>query len=531
MRATHRAVKCIVSLTLIWLVLTVEGRFFCYRRLKKRNQCGGYLKKENYLDKAACCKGRGEGFADKKVKLGRNRFQCTPCPDIEVKSGPREEILDKQTVTPELTTPTTATTSSSTAKLLWPTQAVRVEYHIDPDRPPPRDDNGQLIVWEQWSPCSVSCGAGWRSRAKVCDSCDRNDYENVQSQPCMINFYCPVDGSWGPWYPWEPCSSTCNRGTRSRSRKCNYPPPAYGGAPCEGDGLAVQECNSRPCPVDGGWGEWSDYTECSSSCGTGTSKRTRHCDTPVPLHGGKDCVGSDIMTKKCEIVKCPVDGGWSLWNAWTWCAVTCGRGIRERSRACESPKPQHGGRDCEGLRAEQDECFGSRPCPIDGGWSEWSPYGYCRASRCSAGHQIRTRSCSKPSPAHGGKPCVGQQYERISCFNDQDCPRNGSWCEWSEWNSCSTTCQHNSLQGRHRLCACPAPKNGGLNCQGDSLEVRRCEKVPICSSPEPTLATETLDETYDEETQYKDTQEPPEVTVGETIHTSTEKVSSEEETG
>lgn len=54
-----------------------------------------------------------------------------------------------------------------------------------------KDEDGSLIVWEEWSPCSVSCGAGWRSRAKKCGDCDRNDYENVQSQPCMVNFYCP----------------------------------------------------------------------------------------------------------------------------------------------------------------------------------------------------------------------------------------------------------------------------------------------------------------------------------------------------
>ncbi|KAH9508045.1 Hemicentin-1 [Bulinus truncatus] len=512
MMFTRLIVTLVIPLSLFLLASSAEGRVVCYRRLKKRNQCGGHLKKENYVTVDACCSGKGEGYANKKVKLGRNRFKCSPCPDGKVKSSPKEEFLDhlnRPTVT-SAPTPAATTTLSTTTEFDWPTPPQREDFQVDPNLPPPRDDTGQLIVWEAWSPCSVSCGAGWRSRAKVCDKCDLNDYENIQSQPCMINFYCPVDGNWGPWFPWDSCSSTCNNGVRNRHRKCNYPPPAYGGEPCAGEGHAIQDCNTRPCPVDGGWGEWTNYSDCSSSCGSGTSKRTRQCDSPVSLHGGKDCVGPDINSKKCEIVKCPVDGGWSLWNAWTWCTVTCGRGVRERSRTCESPKPQHGGKDCEGLVVEQDECYGGRPCPVDGGWSEWSAYGYCRAARCSNGHKIRTRQCINPNPAHGGKPCVGQQYERISCFNDQDCPRNGSWCDWSEWNSCSTTCRQNSLQGRHRVCACPSPKNGGLNCQGDSLEVRRCEEFPECSIPEPTTQPENLEETYDEDSEdLLETQEPP----------------------
>ncbi|CAL1547996.1 unnamed protein product [Lymnaea stagnalis] len=493
--------------------LNANGPVVCYRRLKKPNLCGGHLKKELYLDFESCCAGKGQGFADRKLKVGKNRFKCTSCSELFPKTGAPRDFegitLPGVVTTTFMATSTPSSTEHSTSTdFFWPVPARR-EYQVGPELPPPKDDNGQLIVWESWSPCSVTCGAGWRSRAKVCDNCDHNDYENVQSQPCMVNFYCPVDGNWGPWYPWGSCTTTCNAGIRSRQRKCNYPPPAYGGMTCEGEGLAEQECNTRPCPVDGSWSEWSDFSECSTSCGPGVSKRVRTCDSPLPQFGGKNCIGPDINTKKCEIIKCPVDGGWSLWNSWSWCTATCGRGVRERSRTCGSPKPQHGGKECDGPLLEQDVCYGDRPCPIDGGWSEWTKYGYCRAARCSKGHQIRSRSCSNPSPAHGGKSCLGQQYERTSCFNDQDCPRNGSWCAWSEWNSCSSTCKQDSLQGRHRMCTCPAPKNGGLNCQGDSLQVRRCEALPNCNISGKVLHDEVHDyklsevsgdgATYDEE--------------------------------
>lgn len=38
---------------------------------------------------------------------------------------------------------------------------------------------------------------------------------------------------WGPWSAWTPCSETCGAGTRTRYRVCNDPSPRYGAAFCE----------------------------------------------------------------------------------------------------------------------------------------------------------------------------------------------------------------------------------------------------------------------------------------------------------
>ena len=58
--------------------------------------------------------------------------------------------------------------------------------------------------------------------------------------------------------------------------------------------------------VDGGLGEWSDFTECSASCGSGSQSRTRPCNNPVPAYGGKDC--SDTIStqqRECNVRECP----------------------------------------------------------------------------------------------------------------------------------------------------------------------------------------------------------------------------------
>ena len=57
--------------------------------------------------------------------------------------------------------------------------------------------------------------------------------------------------------------------------------------------------------VDGGFGSWSGFSECSKLCGNGLQTRTRKCDQPEPAHGGKDCIGIAIETNECKIVDCP----------------------------------------------------------------------------------------------------------------------------------------------------------------------------------------------------------------------------------
>lgn len=60
-----------------------------------------------------------------------------------------------------------------------------------------------------------------------------------------------------------------------------------------------------------------------------------------------------------------VNGQWGPWSPWSACTVTCGGGIRERSRLCNSPEPQYGGKPCVGDIKQHDMC-NKKDCPI--GW-------------------------------------------------------------------------------------------------------------------------------------------------------------------
>ncbi|XP_013921399.1 PREDICTED: A disintegrin and metalloproteinase with thrombospondin motifs 10-like [Thamnophis sirtalis] len=61
----------------------------------------------------------------------------------------------------------------------------------------------------------------------------------------------------------------------------------------------------RPEGVDGAWGTWSPWGECSRTCGGGVSSSTRYCDSPRPTIGGRYCLGERKRYRSCNIDDCP----------------------------------------------------------------------------------------------------------------------------------------------------------------------------------------------------------------------------------
>ena len=59
--------------------------------------------------------------------------------------------------------------------------------------------------------------------------------------------------------------------------------------------------------VNGGLGEWEQWTKCDKECGNGLMHRERNCDSPLPKGMGKDCseLGKLTESKACKIKECP----------------------------------------------------------------------------------------------------------------------------------------------------------------------------------------------------------------------------------
>ena len=59
---------------------------------------------------------------------------------------------------------------------------------------------------------------------------------------------------------------------------------------------------------------------------------------------------------------------------------------------------------------------------VDGGWSDWTSFSKCSAT-CGGGISTRSRSCTHPAPAYGGRSCSGDSHSSGHC-NTQSCPSN-----------------------------------------------------------------------------------------------------------
>ena len=59
-------------------------------------------------------------------------------------------------------------------------------------------------------------------------------------------FFATADFGYGEWSPWSTCSSTCESGTHLRSRKCGMPDP--GDTFCLGASNQTAVCDAGPCP-------------------------------------------------------------------------------------------------------------------------------------------------------------------------------------------------------------------------------------------------------------------------------------------
>jgi len=348
--------------------------------------------------------------------------------------------------------------------------------------------HGDWGEWSDWDMCTVSCGQGVQKRQRSCDhpapknggkECAMkggNGMKEIEIKNCMAN-KCPINGGYGDWSKYSKCSKICGGGLQYRNRCCINPFPSNGGDDCSelGPSVEAQVCNTMPCPINGSYGEWSDWGQCSKKCGGGIKLMNRKCDKPSPRFGGKDCseLGKPIMSHACNEQPCPIDGGYTDWTPYSKCTKTCGGGLQYKSRCCVNPAPAFGGKPCilTGEPVDIKSC-GTDACPINGNWGKWEGFGACSKTCGDDGIHLRRRTCDNPPAMFGGKDCPGPAIESAAC-NRSPCAVNGGLSQWSAWTSCSATCGA-AIRTRSRTCTNPPPANGGSNCVGNLNDVTNC---------------------------------------------------------
>lgn len=105
-------------------------------------------------------------------------------------------------------------------------------------------------------------------------------------------------------------TNICNRLWCRVGKACHSKlEPAADGTKCGDNKWCYKgSCIERgeiPESVDGGWGPWRNYSECSRTCGAGVSFTERHCDNPRPANGGKYCIGEWKKYRLCNTQPCP----------------------------------------------------------------------------------------------------------------------------------------------------------------------------------------------------------------------------------
>lgn len=157
--------------------------------------------------------------------------------------------------------------------------------------------------------------------------------------------------------------TTHQQSIKYRTRECNAPIPDFGGKPCVGQNRQEEICTDISyCPIDGHWSNWTVWSSCSVNCGNGTKLRFRKCINPPPRYGGKNCLGDTFESVVCGELCPPQTGGWSQWTEWSQCSKSCGKGIKQRQRECNNPIPLNGGKLCAGPNSEIEMCYIRKKC-------------------------------------------------------------------------------------------------------------------------------------------------------------------------
>ena len=280
--------------------------------------------------------------------------------------------------------------------------------------------------WSIWTSCSKSCDIGLQTRTRQCKNSSHEAVERENIVSCRGNQtemrtclqgLCSNQSISNEWSNWTQCSVSCGLGKQHRFRNCSGN-GGMGNEGCQGSGLQVKTCFENECPVNGGWNVWSNWTACSSSCGTGGQVRFRFCTNPKPEAGGDGCHGENVMYKSCFIKPCDKnDSFWSSWTSWSQCSTTCSKGHQTRLRYCRRRSPFHLGNCSDAndgpIQVESNICE-VKPCAV---WSSWSPWEAC-SQTCGGGTRKRNRKCNS---IDSDMICEGNNSQAVSCKPDP-CP-------------------------------------------------------------------------------------------------------------
>ena len=360
-----------------------------------------------------------------------------------------------------------------------------------------------LTPWSQWTECTQTCGAGSQRRARDC-LVQRSGVGNACLAPLDESRTCNPQScpSYTEWSEWTDCTAECGGGSKSKIRECVETTLRKKDLFCIGPGNASDTCNETPCPM---WTTWSDWSECSTTCGGGKRQRARECAHPQFRNGRAVCDGPSMEDDSCNPERCPQ---WSEWAPWGECTASCGGGTRTSTRQCPADNEldfggnggggsnsnnhfgsggqnnqgggSHGGQSAcgSGETEKTEECNKYVECEVDPEWTPWTQWSDC-SKTCGGGQIKRARKCVVPrgralSQLTGrAKTCEGAATMVLFC-NLDPCGPDANWASWGEWSTCDLPCGGGE-KSRNRECVALDPyTNKNPRCPGAGNERQGC---------------------------------------------------------
>ncbi|XP_034041977.1 thrombospondin type-1 domain-containing protein 7B [Thalassophryne amazonica] len=357
----------------------------------------------------------------------------------------------------------------------------------------PCKDDCTLTTWSKFSECA-ECGnsrsrkRSLTGRSKKKERClDVELYPLEETEPCPCDeFLSQPHGNWsacifpdpsapGSLHGWMSHQDVkeCGQGLRYRavaciSRQGHLVNPTL----CTHSGYMVEDCHI-PCPLDCKLSDWSVWSACSHSCGSGLKIRSKWLREKA-FNGGRPCPKLDLKNQAqvYEARSCHSKCRQYEWRTepWSICTINtvdelpaCGEGVQSRKIRCVWRGAAHAEASSvdDGL-CDQDEMpprarVCSLPCPNDYVMAPWGPWSSCPLQCDEGTTRNRSRHILRfPASDNLASPELNQTEPCIlnsTCFTYQH--------KVSEWSTCQLS--ENAICGwgsrlRHLGCVCSDSK-------------------------------------------------------------------------
>ncbi|XP_015252845.1 PREDICTED: thrombospondin type-1 domain-containing protein 7B, partial [Cyprinodon variegatus] len=360
-----------------------------------------------------------------------------------------------------------------------------------------------LTAWSKFSECAGCGSSRTRRRSLVGRSKKKEHCLNEDLYPLEENETCPCNqflsqpvGNWSACIlPNSPVSlqgwmkhqevKECGQGLRYRAVACiDQQGHLVNPTLCTDSGHIVEICHI-PCPLDCKLSEWSSWTACSSSCGSGLKMRSKWLREKA-FNGGRPCPKLDLKNQAqvYEAVPCQNEYSQYEWQIepWSICTINtvddlpaCGEGVQSRKIRCvmkgtasrEDASIDVSLCDQEEMPPRAQVCY--LACPNDCVVAAWGAWSNCPPQCDPGSERNRTRHILRlPASEKAACPELVQSEPCLlnsTCFTYQ--------YKVSDWSTCRLS--ENAICGqgyRSRLLDC-------VRSDGKTVELQKCQQFGL----------------------------------------------------